>query len=522
MTYFEVTREKMFPLAVIVSLLVCAIGAFLLFDAFASVTQGSASYLSRTRADLYYWLFYKYPEGTVSAYAATPTATSTDYARSIPVLLYHGESAATGNTPLATFIDQMHALKRDGWHTITLEQLQAFMKQGAKLPDKSFVLTFDDGRRDTFYPSDPVLKDLDYTAVMFVITGLSLPDQGKPQNFYLNKNELQYMVDSGRWELQSHGDMDHLVYHVQSTTDLTQKAKTVDGHFMSDKFWNDSAGRFETDAEFADRLRTDLTNAKKTLEKDFGQPVFTYAYPFNDFGQDTVNFPGATSVVAQVVPTIYTFSFYQHWPGNGDSFNYPDPNAYMIKRIEPHINWSGSDLIAALDEGRAKPLPYTATHFGNEWVGIWGTTSSGNTLSLTADADTSGATAFLDGSSWWRDYSFTTSVNLIAGESVALLARNQNDADYLACSYSTQSLTIERHTGTNQVDIAHARFSIAPGQVTLGMSAKGNEVQCFANGAQVGSATFSGVPSGGIGVQVWDHNHGVARSEFTAMNVQSL
>jgi peptidoglycan/xylan/chitin deacetylase (PgdA/CDA1 family) len=42
------------------------------------------------------------------------------------------------------------------------------MKGEKILPKKSFLLTFDDGRKDSFYPVDPVLKKLNYNAVILI------------------------------------------------------------------------------------------------------------------------------------------------------------------------------------------------------------------------------------------------------------------------------------------------------------------------------------------------------------------
>src|SRR5262249_2396162 len=158
-------------------------------------------------------------------------------ARSIPVLLYHGEGA-TSNMPTSVFVEQMRALKADGWHTITMQQFDAWERGRLQLPDKSFLLTFDDGRKDTYYQTDPVLRDLGFHAVMFVITGFSMPADNKDSNFYLNKTELADMAASGRWELESHGNLDHASYLVQSTTDLSQAASSTQGHYLSDKFWD--------------------------------------------------------------------------------------------------------------------------------------------------------------------------------------------------------------------------------------------------------------------------------------------
>ena len=67
------------------------------------------------------------------------------------------------------------------------------MKGEKNLPEKSFLLTFDDGRKDSYYPVDPILKALDYRAIMFVISGRSLGDEKEVSPFYLSSSELKRM-----------------------------------------------------------------------------------------------------------------------------------------------------------------------------------------------------------------------------------------------------------------------------------------------------------------------------------------
>jgi hypothetical protein len=265
-----------------------------------------------------------------------------------------------------------------------------------------------------------------------------------------------------------------------------------------------------------------MENSKETLDKTFGGSVNSFAFPFNDFGQNTVNFPGARDIVLKVVPTVYEFAFYQHWPANGDSFNYPDPSASMIKRIEPHSNWSADDLIATLDAGHAKPLPYSSTHFGKEWVSIWGTVELGDALHLKAQDSGSGASAFLDGSAWWKDYSISTKANWVSGQALGLIARNYNDTDYLVCSFAVDGVTIEKHQGPDVAIIATHPLALTPGTHNLSMTVKDSTATCSVEGTEVVRGSFSGLPRGGVGVEVWSDSHGVAESSYDSIDVQQL
>ncbi len=73
-------------------------------------------------------------------------------ALSVPVLLYHGIVPESDRFSITeeVFKDQMFALKKAGYSTITLNEFYGFIHEGKSLPDKSFLLTFDDGRLDSY------------------------------------------------------------------------------------------------------------------------------------------------------------------------------------------------------------------------------------------------------------------------------------------------------------------------------------------------------------------------------------
>ena len=95
---------------------------------------------------------------------------------SIPILLYHGitDEPYKGDILLEKFRDQMFALKKAGYHTITLEEFYKFQKGEINLPQKSILITFDDGIKRSFYKADPIFKALGFKATMFIITKYSL------------------------------------------------------------------------------------------------------------------------------------------------------------------------------------------------------------------------------------------------------------------------------------------------------------------------------------------------------------
>jgi peptidoglycan/xylan/chitin deacetylase (PgdA/CDA1 family) len=110
----------------------------------------------------------------------------------IPVLVY-------GHVEPERFARQMTLLHSAGYRTITLPALIAHLRgEPVALPPRPFLLTFDDGRLDSYTGSDATLRRLGFSAVAFVDAGRV--DKGDPA--YLRWRELDALQRSGRWDVQ--------------------------------------------------------------------------------------------------------------------------------------------------------------------------------------------------------------------------------------------------------------------------------------------------------------------------------
>src|ERR1051325_7538666 len=91
----------------------------------------------------------------------------------VPILCYHNLGPqAKGRLVLGAkaFEEQMRYLKTQGYHVIGLKQFLDFISLKQQLPKKSVVLTFDDGYKAFLQYAYPILKELGFTATLFVYT----------------------------------------------------------------------------------------------------------------------------------------------------------------------------------------------------------------------------------------------------------------------------------------------------------------------------------------------------------------
>lgn len=169
--------------------------------------------------------------------------------RGVPVLYYHSIDPSESNEVILSpqkLRAQLQYIKDSGYTTLTMTELNDYISKHTPIPEKSIVITFDDGYKDNYTNAFPILKELDMKATIFVIT--SVIDDG----YYLSKNEIKELSDYGI-DIQS-----HTVKHLHLNT-----------------------------LSYEEQLK-ELKASKETLEAITNKPVISVAYPFGDHDENTL------------------------------------------------------------------------------------------------------------------------------------------------------------------------------------------------------------------------------------------
>jgi peptidoglycan/xylan/chitin deacetylase (PgdA/CDA1 family) len=170
----------------------------------------------------------------------------------VPILMYHRINVAGASDPAMTrrltvhpadFARQMRWLKRQGYRTITQQELHDALFRGRPLGPKPIMLTFDDGYRDVFFKASPILKRLGMKATAYVCSGRI---SGRDPSFLT-------------WPL---------------LRALEQRGIEIGSHTIS------HAGLTQLSSDAAFR---ELVQSRRTLEARLHHPVPWLAYPFGAY-----------------------------------------------------------------------------------------------------------------------------------------------------------------------------------------------------------------------------------------------
>lgn len=200
----------------------------------------------------------------------------------VPVLVYHNIGPqARGRLLIAakTFEEQMRYLKANGYRVVTLRELFEFISFRRQLPRKAVVVTFDDGYKSFLEHAYPVLKELGFTATLFVYTDYV----GAGRNA-MTWDELRGLAREG-FDIQG---------HTRTHGDLRRKPG-------------------EADADFNRRMQQELGAPQALFQRHLGRTAQIIAYPYGY--QDD-------EVIQRVKEYGYLAAFTVHREGN-PSFVYP-------------------------------------------------------------------------------------------------------------------------------------------------------------------------------------------------------
>ena len=193
----------------------------------------------------------------------------------LPIVMYHqltkSESRA-GKYVLTVeqFEKDLRFLKENGYETVTVNQLLDFSEGKGDLPEKSIMITFDDGCETLYSYALPLLKKYGFTAIGFAVGALAdsyteLDDHNLNYSC-LDWAEIKEMCNGGIVDIQSHSYDLH-----KNTADRSGAAKK----------------KTETFAQYKEFLSSDAAIMKEKMMAHTGKSPVAFAYPFGSYSAES-------------------------------------------------------------------------------------------------------------------------------------------------------------------------------------------------------------------------------------------
>jgi peptidoglycan/xylan/chitin deacetylase (PgdA/CDA1 family) len=164
--------------------------------------------------------------------------------RAVPILMYHVIDAAAPGSPFpelyvppAVFAAQMAWLAHHGYTAVTLDAVYRSWRDGAALPRRPIVLSFDDGYAGDFTHARPTLRARHWPGVL----NLEVRKETYPGG--LSPRRIRALIAAG-WEVDA---------HTMTHPDLTRVSDT--------------------------QLRYEVAGSRASIRRRFHVPVDFFCYP---------------------------------------------------------------------------------------------------------------------------------------------------------------------------------------------------------------------------------------------------
>ena len=193
----------------------------------------------------------------------------------LPIVMYHQltlNSSRAGKYVLTVeqFEKDLLYLKEKGYKTITTEQLLSYSKGDFELPEKSIMITFDDGCETLYSYALPLLKKYGFTAVGFAIGALA--------DKYSEINDHNLIYSNLTWEERNElcsGGVIDIQSHTYNLHDNTNGRSGIEKK------------KSESLEQYREFLTADTVKMKEKMIEHTGKAPVAIAYPFGSYSKES-------------------------------------------------------------------------------------------------------------------------------------------------------------------------------------------------------------------------------------------
>ncbi len=213
--------------------------------------------------------------GLGKLYASSPVPVSAQAGVPVPILMYHSiyEDAQNKNKFVLSpkvLEEDLKYLQDNGFETVLIKDLIAYVENGVPLPEKPVVLTFDDGYLNNKTNALPLLEKYNMCAVISVVgeftDTFSRTADLNPRYAHITWDDIAALGETGRIEIGSHT---YCLHH----DGARQGAKKKSG---------------ESAQAYQNMLSRDLLALQQALSEKSGVVPVTFAYPYGHVSEESL------------------------------------------------------------------------------------------------------------------------------------------------------------------------------------------------------------------------------------------
>lgn len=256
-----------------------------------------------------------------------------------------GTSTLIGEADLK---EQLTALKKQGYVTVTQQDILDYYAAGKELPKKSLFLAFEDGRRDTSVFAEQILEELNFKA-----TCLTYPEKFiEKDTKFLMPSQLKDLEQTSYWEMGTNGyrlffinvfDRYNNYLGEMAPLQHTMVAPFLErnyNHYLMDYIRDANGVPKESYNRMKQRISYDYEKLRDVYTDQLGYVPGLYILMHSNTGSFGNN-DKVSAINASWIKNLFKMNFNRE----GDSFNQKNSSIYDLTRLQPQSYWATNHLL---------------------------------------------------------------------------------------------------------------------------------------------------------------------------------
>lgn len=244
--------------------------------------------------------------------------------------------------------EHMQALKDAGYVTITQQDVLDYYQSGKILPEKSLLLIFEDGRRDTAIFSQKTLEKLNFKATM-----LSYPEKfEKKDTKFLMPKELNELEKTTFWEKGTNGYRLAFINVFDRYNNYLGELEPLEhssispylgrkyNHYLMDYIRDEYGIPKESYTKMKERISYDYEAMRDIYTKSTGSVPGMHILMHSNTGSFGNN-DKVSAVNEYWIKELFKMNFNRE----GFSFNQKNSSIYDLTRMQPQAYWYTNHLL---------------------------------------------------------------------------------------------------------------------------------------------------------------------------------
>jgi hypothetical protein len=307
----------------------------------------------------------------------------------------------------------MEVLKKQGYVTITQQDIIDYYTKGKALPKKALFLLFEDGRRDTAIFAEKSMEKFNYAGTLFTYANKLKTNDPK----FVTPSDMKSLAATGFWEMGTNGYRLHFInvfdrydnYLGDMNPLLHSMLQPVLGrkynHYLMDYLRDDKGYPLESYQAMKNRISFDYEKLRDVYTDKIGYVPQAYVLMHANTGMFGNNHK-VSDVNGYWIQKLFQMNFNRE----GYSYNDRQSSIYDLTRMQPQAYWPANHLLMRIKHDQTEAIQFEPGDTSRQKV--WETLTGASEIRLdqiilTTDPQKDGR-MFLKNGQNYKDFSLTT------------------------------------------------------------------------------------------------------------------